>query len=136
MRAELQETVNLDDTLAAAPPLEEPTGLTVLHFRPVGVRPATAWLQLDNDGVIVRRSVQFRRASRVRDGHRVIGFTPSGDDTFAHVTGYRAYQAGASVIGLAPLIHDGTYLDQVREPVTATGGRSFTIVPPDWGQQA
>ncbi|MGW8431397.1 hypothetical protein ACWGJ9_09745 [Curtobacterium citreum] len=136
MRAELQDTVNLDNTLSAAPPLEEPTGLTVLYFRPAGVRPATAWLQLDNDGIIIRRSVQFRRASRVRNGHRVVGFTQPGDDTFAHVTGYRAYQSGASVIGLAPLIHDGKYLDQVREPVTATGGRSFAIVPPNWAQQA
>lgn len=130
MRAEPQETINLDDTLAATPPLEEPTGLTVLYFRPAGVRPATAWLQLDEDGVIVRRSVQFRRASNIHDGHRIVGFTPPGDTALTRITGFRGYQAGDSVIGLTPLVHDGIYLDHHHEPVTATGGRSFNIVPP------
>jgi hypothetical protein len=131
MRAEPQETVNLDDTLAAAPQLEEPTGLTVLLFRKPGGRPRSAFLQLDRDGFITMRSVQFRRAGTPKHGTRIIGFIDPATPTIESVAvSLRQYRNGAPVTGMQPLIYDGAYLDRLPDVITATAGRQYVIQHP------
>ncbi len=131
MPAEPQETVNLDDTLAAAPQLEEPTGLTVLLFRKPGGRPRSAFLQLDRDGFITMRSVQFRRAGTPQHGNRVIGFTEPCALTIESVAvSLRQYRDGATVTGMQPLIYDGNYLNRLPDVITATAGRNYIIRRP------
>ncbi|WIB65478.1 hypothetical protein [Curtobacterium sp. MCBD17_040] len=137
MPTTLQDTVKLDDTVRT--PLEpaRPTGLTALLFKPSWLhRPTTAWLQLDDAGVVVRRSKLFRLGDTPTLGARVVGFTEPGTNfpLVAAVT-FRAYRDGASVLGLRPLCTSGTAVLELNDVVTATAGRSFGLVPIDRGDR-
>lgn len=107
------------------------TGLSVLLFRRVGQM--TPWLQIDTEGRIVRLSIDFRRNRSAAAGERVIGFThtPSpGVATWQMDVHLEGYLAGESVLGLHPVVEVGPDTMRLRPTVTATAGRTFTIVPP------